>query len=116
MIFIVVKFTVKEQYVDQWLGLTASFTDGTRREPGNLWFEWNVSVDNPAEYVLIEAFDDSQAGSEHVASSHFREGLATMQPLLSRTPRIVHTVIDQQDWSLMGELRVESDQAAAAPQ
>lgn len=39
MIFIVVKFPVKSEYVDQWPELVAEFTRATRAEPGNLWFE-----------------------------------------------------------------------------
>lgn len=106
MIFIVVKFTVLEQYTNTWLEQTRSFTEATRNEAGNLWFDWSVNVENPSEYVLVEAFADDKAGSDHVRSEHFREGIATMRPLLSETPRIIHTVLDQEGWSEMGELAV----------
>ncbi|WP_338889445.1 putative quinol monooxygenase [Rhodococcus sovatensis] len=106
MIFIVVKFDVQEQHARQWLDKTAKFTAATRAEPGNLWFEWSVSADNPLRYVLVEAFADSQAGTEHVQSEHFRAGLDAMRPMLSATPKIVHTIVDQQDWSEMGELEI----------
>ena len=71
MIFITAKFTVKPEHADAWPELTRSFTEATRAEPGNLWFDWARSVDDPTEYVLVEAFRDGDAGSEHVQSDHF---------------------------------------------
>ncbi|OBC08887.1 antibiotic biosynthesis monooxygenase [Mycobacterium sp. 852013-50091_SCH5140682] len=106
MIFIVVRFNVVPDRQDEWLSRTAEFTAATRAEPGNLWFEWSRSVDNSSEYFLVEAFRDQQAGREHVDSQHFRDGLESMRPLLSRTPRIIHTEINGDDWSEMGELQI----------
>ncbi len=107
MIFIVVKFEVLPQRRDEWLPITADFTAATRAEPGNLWFEWSRSVVDDGEYILIEAFRDQQAGIDHVRSQHFRDGLAAMRPLLARTPRIINVEVDGDDWSEMGELRIE---------
>ncbi|WP_433547788.1 putative quinol monooxygenase [Streptomyces sp. CA-294286] len=106
MIFIVVKFPVKPEYVDSWREHVDAFTTATRAEPGNLWFEWSRSVEDPNEYVLVEAFQDD-AAEAHVTSDHFRAGLDAMRPLLRRTPRIVSTTIEgATDWSDMGELQI----------
>jgi quinol monooxygenase YgiN len=117
MIFIVVKFDVAHRYREEWPTITKEFTAATRAEPGNLWFEWSRSVDNPSEYVLVEAFRDQQAGVEHVNSPHFRDGLAAMRPALSRTPQIIHTEIDSNGWSAMGELAIDTvaSQGGASP-
>ena len=56
MIFIVVKFTVRPEYSEQWIDLVDDFTQATRQEAGNLWFEWSRSVENPDQFVLLEAF------------------------------------------------------------
>ena len=106
MIFIVVKFKVKPDWSDRWLDLTRGFTEATRAEPGNLWFDWSRSVDNPNEFVLVEAFEDDAAG-DHVNSDHFRAGLASMKPLLAETPLIVSRVVDGEGWDRMGELTVD---------
>ncbi|MFI7195349.1 putative quinol monooxygenase [Nocardia nova] len=106
MIFIVVKFKVRPKDIDNWLSRTEEFTQATRAEPGNLWFEWHRNVDDPTEFVLIEAFRDERAGSEHVDSAHFREGLASMRPALRETPRILHMQIPESDWARMGELEI----------
>ena len=104
MIFIVVKFTVRPEDADTWLERTRDFTDATRAEPGNLWFEWSRSVDDPNRFVLVEAFRDGEAGSAHVASEHFRAGLDAMRPALARTPQILNTEIPGVEWARMGEL------------
>ena len=78
MIFITAKFSVKPEHADAWPELTRSFTDATRAEPGNLWFDWSRSLDDPTEYVLVEAFRDGDAGGEHVRSEHFAAALAAV--------------------------------------
>lgn len=106
MIFIVVKFQVEPSHRDEWPSLTSRFTAATRAEPGNLWFEWARSLDDPNVFVLVEAFRDPAAGVAHVQSEHFRQGLDAMRPVLVRTPHIIHTEIEGTDWSLMGELEI----------
>jgi quinol monooxygenase YgiN len=107
VIFIVVKFPVKPEFADIWIEKVTPFTEATRAEPGNLWFEWSRSVEDPNTFVLCEAFADDGAAA-HVGSTHFKEGLATMRPMVSRTPEIVSTSIDGQDgWSAMGELQID---------
>ena len=61
MIFIVAKFETKPEWTDRWPELVAPFTAATRAEEGNLWFDWSRSLENPAEYVLVEAFRDGDA-------------------------------------------------------
>jgi quinol monooxygenase YgiN len=105
MIFITVKFKVRPEYVDGWLDLVDDFTQATRREPGNLWFEWSRSVDDPNEFVLVEAFQDDAAGA-HVGSDHFITAMQTMRPAIAETPRIINFVTPGEEWSRMGELEI----------
>lgn len=107
MIFIVVKFKVKPEYMDQWLEQVDTFTRATRAEPGNLWFEWSRSVEESDTFVLVEAFEDA-AGEAHVKSDHFKAGLEAMRPMIAQTPQIVSTKIEgAHGWSEMGELKVD---------
>ena len=107
MIFITAKFRVKAEHAEQWVDLTREFTEATRAEPGNLWFEWSRSVDDPTEFVLVEAFRDGDAGAAHVQSEHFRSATAALPAYLVETPRIVSQSIDQDDWSELGEMTVD---------
>ena len=106
MIFIAAKFRVLPEHADRWLDIVGEFTRATRAEPGCLWFDWSRSVDDPTEYVLVEAFRDGDAGAAHVQSDHFRAAQATLPAHLAATPRIVNFDIPQDDWSELGEMAV----------
>jgi len=107
MIFIVVKFTAKPEYRDSFLDEVADFTAGTRSEEGVLWFDWSVSVDDPNQFVLVEAFRDGAAGQAHVSTQHFADGIATLQRLVARTPDIINVEVPGTSWSKMGEITVD---------
>lgn len=106
MHFIVVKFETKPEWSERWMDLVGDFTAATRAEPGNLWFEWSRSVENPAEYVLVEAFTDDGAGP-HVNSEHFQRAMREMPQALVATPKIISRSVEGDGWDLMGELTVE---------
>jgi len=106
MIFITAKFRVRPEEADDWPAISKAFTEATRAEPGCLWFEWSRSLDDPAEYVLVEAFRNDEAGGAHVQSDHFRAAQRELPPHLAATPRIVNFSVPQDDWSELGEMRV----------
>ncbi len=105
MYLIVVKFETTPDWTDRWLDVVEDFTTATRQEPGNLWFEWSRSVENPHEFVLVEAFADDGAGP-HVSSPHFAKAMQDMRPALARTPQIVSRQVEGSGWDTMGELQV----------
>ena len=106
MIFITAKFRVKPEEADRWPEISRSFTEATRAEPGNLWFDWSRSLDDPSEYVLVEAFADDEAGAAHVQSEHFTKARQELPAYLAETPRIVNFSLPGTDWSELGELAV----------
>lgn len=106
MYFIVVKFPVKPEFADSWMHRVTPFTEATRSEPGNIFFEWSRSVADPSEYVLVEAFTDDGAGP-HVNSDHFKTFIAETPEALAGTPRIVSRQVDGDGWDAMGELQID---------
>ncbi|HEX8971866.1 putative quinol monooxygenase [Oryzihumus sp.] len=106
MIFITAKFQIKPEHADAWPEISGEFTRATRAEDGCLWFEWSRSVDDPGEYVLVEAFRDDAAGGAHVQSEHFRAATTELPAYLVRTPKIVNVVVEGTDWSELGEMAV----------
>jgi quinol monooxygenase YgiN len=109
MIFITAKFRVRPVDADAWPQITAAFTRATRAEPGCLWFDWSRGVDDPTEYVLVEAFSDDEAGAAHVGSDHFRAAQRTLPPHLVETPKIVNVTVPQDGWSALGEMAPATD-------
>jgi quinol monooxygenase YgiN len=106
MYLIVVKFETKPDWTERWPDLVAGFTAATRQEPGNLWFEWSRSVEEPHVFVLVEAFTDDGAGP-HVSSPHFARAMEELRPALASTPRIVSRQVEGSGWDTMGELQVD---------
>ncbi|MCO8269971.1 antibiotic biosynthesis monooxygenase [Actinoplanes sp. TRM 88003] len=107
MIFITAKFPIKPEFADSWPEIAGPFTTATRGEAGCLWFDWSRSLDDPTEYVLVEAFRDGDAGAAHVGSAHFKQAQQDLPQYLRATPKIVSQTVDQDGWSELGELAVE---------
>lgn len=111
MIFITAKFRVRPEDADRWPEIVGPFTAATRSEAGCLWFEWSRSLEDPTEYVLVEAFRDEPAGVAHVQSDHFAAARRELPPHLRETPRIVNVSVPQDGWSLLGEMAVPAADA-----
>ena len=75
MIYITVKKKLKPGTADAYLAASQTYTDATRAEPGNKFYEHYRSVDDPDTILTIEAFDDAAAGEAHVNSEHFQQGV-----------------------------------------
>ncbi|MDQ1010163.1 quinol monooxygenase YgiN [Streptomyces sp. V4I23] len=104
MIFIAVRFTVRPEYSDRWLDIVDDFTRATRAEPGNLFYDWSRSVDDPRKFTLLEAFADAEAGAAHVASDHFKAGMEAMATAIATKPEIINVEVPGQGWNEMAEL------------
>jgi quinol monooxygenase YgiN len=104
VIFIVVKFTVRPEFADDWIERTNGFSTATRQEPGNLWFEWSRNVENTNQFVLIEAFRDGEAGAEHVGSEHFKTAIRELPAMLASVPDIVNVEVPGTEWSKLAEM------------
>lgn len=105
MIFIAAKFKVKPEYADQWSEHVRDFTEATRAEAGNLWFDWSRSIEDPNEYVLLEAFKDG-AAEAHVTSEHFKQAQEDLPQLLQETPKVRNMQIEGEQWDELGEMKV----------
>jgi quinol monooxygenase YgiN len=109
VILIVVKWPVRPEFDDQWPELVREFTEAVRAEPGNVFFEWSRSVEEPHTWVLVEGFRDAEAGSVHTASDHFKKAIGEMPDWVSATPSIMF--VDSPElsgWGPMGEVQPRS--------
>jgi quinol monooxygenase YgiN len=103
MIFIVTKNRVRRKFADDWPSIVHDFTTATRAEPGNIFFDWYRSVEEPTVYVLVEAFTDRAAGEAHVNSEHFRAGSIVMAEALAAVPEIINVEVPGDGWSEVSE-------------
>lgn len=104
MIFIVVKFTIRPERSEEWISLVDDYTKGVRNEPGNIMFEWSRSVDDPHQFVLVEAFESAEAGEAHVRSDHFKVAMGWMPDAVAAQPDIIHVEVPGSGWGKMGEI------------
>ena len=107
MIFIVTKNRARRKYADDWASLVNDFTTATRAEPGNLFFDWYRSVDDPTDYILVEAFADRAAGVAHVNSEHFKQATVVLSELLAAVPEIINVEVPD-GWALVSERPADS--------
>jgi quinol monooxygenase YgiN len=77
------------------------FTQATREETGNLWFEWSRNVEDPNQFVPIEGFRDADAGTQHVNSAHIKEATKQVPSMLAHTPKVLYTELPGTEWSLL---------------
>ncbi|KQB85983.1 putative monooxygenase YcnE [Corynebacterium lowii] len=107
MILINVVYRPKPEYVENFREKVADFTEATRAEEGNIFFDWYRSTDDPGVYVLLEAFQDD-AAEAHVNSQHFKEACELFPELLLETPKIINTTIPgKTEWDRMAEFAVD---------
>ena len=74
-----------------------------RAEPGNLFFDWCRSADDPNLWFLIEGFQDEAAGEAHVGSNHFKAAMSEMPRLLAAAPEIIHVDVPGEGWGRVSE-------------
>jgi quinol monooxygenase YgiN len=73
-------------------------------------------VDNPDEFVLVEAFRDREAGEAHVQSDHFKKAMASMPDAISDRPEIVNVEVPGDGWTRMAELQPRTAQLSTPGQ
>jgi quinol monooxygenase YgiN len=103
MIFNVVRQPVRAKYADEFPSLIAEYITASRAEPGNLFFDWYRSADDPNLWVLLEAFRDEAAGKAHVSSDHFKAAMSEMPRLLAAAPEIIHVEVPGEGWDRVSE-------------
>ncbi len=64
----------------------------SRAEPGNLRYDLWRDIDNPGRFVIDELYRDSDAIQSHRATPHFKDYLARINDLASRTAVVVSAV------------------------
>ena len=107
MILINVKYQVLPEAADTFLDDIKWFTDATRAEEGNIFFEWFQNPDKKTEFLLIESFKDG-ADVAHVESDHFKRACEEMPTYLQETPQIINTKIEgKTEWDRMAEFQVK---------
>lgn len=108
MIFIVLRTEIIPEKREEWLAGIARYTADVRAEPGNVSFDYYENGDNPNQFVIVEAFRDSDAGAAHVATDHAKGFFEFFPTVIRETPKIVYQELPDPGWSDMAEVQPAS--------
>ena len=71
MIVTAVTVYVKKENIDDFIRATAGNHEHSVREPGNLRFDVLQSLDDPARFLLYEAYESEAAAADHKKTPHY---------------------------------------------
>ena len=71
MFVVLVQIQVKPEYVEEFIHITRDNHLHSVREPGNKRFDVLQSPDDPARFMLYEAYADAAAAEQHRETEHY---------------------------------------------
>jgi len=70
---IVATITIEQGYKAEVLQAIEAVVEGTRKEPGNIFYYVYEDVDNPLKFVFIETWKSQEAIDFHIETAHFKD-------------------------------------------
>lgn len=94
MIATFVHVWVKEDYLDEFIRASEENHENSIKEPGNLRFDFLQDAENPAKFVLYEAYESEEAAIAHKSTKHYLKWRETVADWMAQ-PRegIKHKII-----------------------
>lgn len=84
MIVNIVSVRVKPGHEADFIAATLENHRGSRTEPGNRRFDVLQSAEDPAAFVLYEAFASPEAVEAHRKTPHYQAWRAAVEPWMAR--------------------------------
>jgi autoinducer 2-degrading protein len=74
----IVHITVKPDYIDDFIEASRLNHEFSVAEPGNRRFDVLQSADNPAQFVLYEAYENAAEAAKHKETDHYKQWRETV--------------------------------------
>ena len=71
MFNVVAKYGVKPGMTEDVLGLLAQMAAATRKEPGNVSYDFFSGGEDPTQIVILECYHEAEDFDRHRESAHF---------------------------------------------
>ena len=84
MIVTLVYVQVKPEFVEAFIGATRENHEHSVKEKGNLRFDIIQDANDPAKFVLYEAYDSEQAVAAHKETAHYLSWRDTVTPWMAK--------------------------------
>ena len=96
MFHVIATYGAKEDKIKEVLDLLADMAQATRREPGNVSYEFYRGVQDPTQIVILESYHEAEDFDRHRQSPHFLElGAGKIIPRLISRHISTYTSEDQ---------------------
>lgn len=73
MIVLIVRYTVREDKIEEAKQFVRLMQENTRREPGCRFYVGHQSTDDPRKFCFYEQYEDQAALEAHKAADYFTE-------------------------------------------
>ncbi len=87
MFAVIVRMEARPEKVDALVALATHNAGESRKEPGNLQFDFLRSPENPLKFALVEVYRDEAAFKEHQKTAHYARWKEEIAGLLAQ-PRV----------------------------
>ncbi len=85
---IIARFFIKDEFVETFKVLAAGLVAETRKEEGSLFYRLFQAVENQAEFVFIEEYQDEAAMALHSKSLYLSTFVSKVKEMQSHDPII----------------------------
>ena len=90
-----VTYTVKEGELEAVLAALGPLVEGSRREPGCLFYEAHRDIEDENRFLLYEKYEDEAAFQAHGDSEHFKKyALGEIFPRRENVDRTAWATVD----------------------
>ena len=76
MIKVVAKMLIKEDKVDTFVEACKELVAASKQDEGNIGYTFNVSIENPCLFAMIENWKDQASLDAHMKQPHFIKSMA----------------------------------------
>ena len=83
MVITIVHIKVLPDYIDLFIKASTENHLESVKEPGNLRFDLLRSDDNPARFVLYEAYENENSAAAHKETTHYLKWRETVAPWMA---------------------------------
>ena len=84
MVVTCVHVYVNKEYIDDFIEASIKNHKSSILEPGNMRFDILQSAEDPARFLLYEAYESGEASSEHKKTPHYQEWRETVADWMAR--------------------------------
>jgi quinol monooxygenase YgiN len=105
VILINIVMPIRPEKTDEWLAIADAYEKDVNAEEGCLFFKFARSLSNENEYICIEGFRDSDAGSSHVQQPYVAKFFDDASGVVSAQPQIIYIDTPHDGFAPMGEIQ-----------